>query len=294
MSSEAIVYFNIADIAVAVQADLPITAETFAPKITSFHTDHPGADVIRLHHHFGLPSDAMLQGGKTVYRQAPWAITTVDNHYIYDEYQGVPPDVRQTLRGVWTADHADGHLYHVDDTRWRMGGNESLTLMPTDQVLLARVLAERRGCLLHASGMALWEQGFCFIGHSSAGKSTTVTMLREHGTILCDDRIAVRQTPEGFRIYGTWSHGTVAEISPRSAPLRALCFIEQAAQNAAIPLTNRHEVLAHLLPCLVKPLATADWWENTLAVAEALINHVPAYRLQLDLSGKVVDVLQAL
>ena len=103
-------------------------------------------------------------------------------------------------------------------------------------------------------------QGLLFAGHSEAGKSTITNLLRDTGEILCDDRIIVRRHSKGFRIHGTWSHGDITEVSSASAPLKAILFLEQAAENQLIPLLDRKEVFRRLVFLVIRPLVTAEWW----------------------------------
>ena len=161
-------------------------------------------------------------------------------------------------------------------------------------VLLARVMAERQGCYLHASGIIVDGKGLLFVGHSEAGKSTMLKMLRGHGEILCDDRIIVRRWPEGFRIHGTWSHGELPDVSPADASLHAIMFLEKASENELIPVEDTKAKLGNVLSCVIKPLMTADWWEKTLAIAGKIAAEVPAYRLRFNTSGEVVKLLKRL
>ena len=59
-------------------------------------------------------------------------------------------------------------------------------------------------------------------------------------------------------------------------------------------MSDRKECISQVLAHVVKPLATADWWEKTMDLAEEIADHVPTYRLQFDKSGKVIDVLKGL
>lgn len=289
-------YYQVADMTLAMHTDLPITSETFAGKIAPFRVANPSVDTVRINHHFSIPGAIPKASDGKVYfhRENSWTVFSTGEKWVYDGHLDFSSGPYHFIHGEWAADYSLGDIYHIDAKKWHTGGNEALTLMTTDQILLSELLVNRQGLLVHSAGMELWGQGFLFVGHSSAGKSTTVTMLREQGTILCDDRIALRKMNDGFQIYGTWHHGTVSDVSPNSAPLRAICFIEQSDSNRAIPLTDKHEVLRRLLPCLVKPLVTRDWWEKTLATVEQLVQTVPAYRLQRDLSGQIVDVLRHL
>ena len=167
-------------------------------------------------------------------------------------------------------------------------------MFPSDQILLARVFAHRQGCYMHACGVVVNGQGLLFVGHSEAGKSTMTRMMQPHAEILCDDRIIVRRWPEGFRVHGTWSHGEVPLISSAEAPLRAILFLEKATANALTPIENKKDILHKVLSHVIKPLVTVDWWEKTLDVAQQIAADVPAYRLEFDKSGRVVDTLREL
>ena len=142
--------------------------------------------------------------------------------------------------------------------------------------------------------MIVGGSGLLFVGHSDAGKTTTVTMLEGQGEILCDDRIVVRRWPEGFRIHGTWSHGDIPDVSAGSAPLRAILLLEKAGENRLVPLTDRKELVRILPFFVIKPLVTADWWEKTLDLVGAIAREVPVYRMRFDRSGRIVGALKEL
>lgn len=190
--------------------------------------------------------------------------------------------------------YSETHIYSPGPEEFFQGDLQSLTFLPTDQILIARVLANRQGFYIHAAGMILTKKGYLFVGHSSAGKSTIVSMLQNDGEILCDDRIIVRRWPEGFKIHGTWSHGDVPIVSPHSAPLRAILLLEKASENRLIPVTDRREIVRTLPFFIVKPLVTADWWEKTLDLVGQIAREVPVYRLQFDKSGAVRQALYQL
>ena len=285
-------YYEIAGITVQVESDLPITDATFDPKFQLFRADGPGGeDAISVHHHFSLPDLNDDDLGQEVYRKPPWVIYRKEDSWIY---RGLSSDSRHSRPhqvAVFNRDHTRGHIYHPDEAAFRKGDLQSLTLMPTDQILLARVLADRQGCYLHSAGVILNGKGLLFVGHSDAGKSTTVTMLRDRAEILCDDRNIVRRWPGGFKVHGTWSHGDVPTVSPASAPLHAILFLHQSKENRIRPAEDRLAVLGKLLACVIRPFVTGDWWEKTLATVEDLAREVPCYDMAFDKSGAVVDLL---
>ena len=83
-------------------------------------------------------------------------------------------------------------------------------------------------------------------------------------------------------------------MSPASAPLRAICFIEKANENTLTPLTDRREITRRLLACVIKPFVTADWWHKTLDLIEQMAREVPCYVMRFDKSGGIVEKLRRL
>jgi len=167
-------------------------------------------------------------------------------------------------------------------------------MFPTDQILLARILADREGLYLHSCGVNFNGKGLLFAGHSEAGKSTIAKMLKGKAEILCDDRMIVRKQPDGFKIYGTWSHGDVKDISAGSAPLKAILFLEKSDKNQIARLNDKKEINKRILSCIIRPFITVDWWEKTLVVIDAIIDMIPCYKLYFDKSGGIVNILKKL
>jgi hypothetical protein len=140
------------------------------------------------------------------------------------------------------------------------------------------------------------------VGHSEAGKSTTMLLLQrelgERAQILCDDRNIVRRWPRGyaggppgFYVHGTWSHGDVAEVCAAGVPLRAILFLEQSEGNELVRLGDAKDRWQRLLATVVRPLVSADWWLKELDVLEAIVHEVPCYAMRFDRSGAIVPEL---
>jgi hypothetical protein len=165
-------------------------------------------------------------------------------------------------------------------------------LLASDQIVLARVLPAWGGALVHAAGVNFKGQGLLFAGPSEAGKSTITRMLTGKAGILSDDRVIVRKDEGGFRVHGTWSHGEIPDVSPDSAPLRALFFLRQATDNRLERLIDRKTIVRELLPRFVRPLLTADWWDRIMSLAADIAAAVPCYYLHFDKSGRIVNKLE--
>jgi hypothetical protein len=321
-------YYHIAGITIRVESDLPITDATFHPKFKHFEVNGPGEDTITIRHHFFLPDLNGWNVGEEVYRKSPWAIyrnglswfymgigwntggtvkrlwSRIRYHFytiLRQKTKRVGPDLSRSVKeanihqlAVFNHDYSNIRIYNKTEKSFSKGNLPSLTLFPTDQILLARVLAKREGCYIHASGVVLDGKGILFVGHSDAGKSTMVMMLRDKAKILCDDRIIVRRWPRGFKIHGTWSHGDVPDVSADYAPLKAILFLKQDRVTRLIPIDRKQEISRRLLACLIKPLGTADWWERMLDLVDQMAREVPCYSLHFTKDGGVIDLLRRL
>ena len=294
-------YFKIADITIQVESDLPIKDDTFHPKFKLFEVDGPGEDTITIRHHFSLPDIDGKDLGREVYRQVPWAIYKKNASWVYLGILPTQGDRSLDRVVTFNSDHTRARIYNDREETFHKGHLDSLTLFPSDQILIARVLADREGFYLHSCGVNFQGKGLLFAGQSGAGKSTMGMMLKGRGEILCDDRIIIRKTSTasrqpklGFRIYGTWSHGDVPDVSANSASLKAIMFLEKAGENQLIPLKDKKEITKKLLACVIMPFVTVDWWEKTLLLVEKIAQAVPCYSLRFDKSGKVIDILKKL
>jgi len=315
-------YYQIAGITIKIISDLPITDTTFHPKFKCFEVDGPGTDTIIIRHYFSLPPLTSLDMGEEVYRRPPWVIYRKGPSWIYVV---VPGGTWEPIKRLWhrfypkprekrnggsftrprLVQTKDIHqfavmnrrtikIYNKTERSFHRGNIPSLTLFPTDQVILARLLAEREGCYIHASGVVLNGKGFLFVGHSNAGKSTMAMMLKGKAKVLCDDRMIVRRWPDGFKIHGTWSHGDVPDVAADAAPLKAILFLKQNRENRLIPLDHPQQIIGTLLACVIRPLGTADWWNKTLTLVDIMAWEVPCYYLHFNKDGGVIDLLRHL
>lgn len=293
-------YFQIAGITVCLESDLDFDEIRFKPEFAPFAVEGPGDDNVTLRHHFELPDLRGNDLGQELYHKAPWAISRKNETWYY---RGIMPNgADQVLHCVamFDADYSHGAIYNPPraEQRVRQSGWHSLSLFPTDQIWLAPLLADRHAVLLHSAAAIVQGQGMVFVGHSSAGKSTLVTLLKDAGIgaeILCDDRNVVRRwSGDGWRVHGTWSHGTVPEVSGASAPLRAILFLNQEGRNEIVPLTDRKQIWRRLLATLIRAAVTAEWWQKELDVLERLVDEVAFYDLFFDRSGAIVAELARL
>jgi MoaA/NifB/PqqE/SkfB family radical SAM enzyme len=294
-------YYNLAGTTVQVDSDLPIEDATFHRTVRLFEINKPGDDIVRIRHHFGR-CRGWEATAPPIYNNPPWMIYEYKDHLIYVEganIEGTDEDEFRNGRrtAVFSSDYTEIDVYNSnmrDKRKYKEGNLDCLTMFPNDQVVFAPILADRNACYLHACGVNMDGQGILFAGHSGAGKSTMAILLKEHATNLCDERIVVKRSDEGFSIHGSWSHGQVKEVSHSSVPLRAVCFLNQYPSSSLEPILDKSQIIQRLLPRVVKPLETREWWEKTLVLLDALVCEIPCYVLNFDMSGDVVNVLKGL
>ncbi len=288
-------YFQVAGLSIEVRSDIPFKSDTFASKFDHFEINKSYEDnVVISHHFFSTHGEGLLDESKQLYFRPPWAIYRRKEQWVYQWVRRTAPYQNYYQTIVANRDHSHIDIYN-DTTKkqsFLQGGLNSLTMFPTDQILLGRVLAERKGCIVHSVGLILESDGFAFIGHSDAGKSTMALIMKQEATILCDDRNIIRKGKEGFTLSGTWSHGDVLDVSANTAPLKGIFFLNQAKENSLEPIKDVTESFEKLLPCLIRPLETREWWEKSMDLLAEIAEDVPCWQLNFDKSGKVLDLIK--
>ncbi len=300
-------YFTIAGITVCVESDLDLDHMGFKEEFNSFIADGPGVDNVTIRHYFDLPDLKEKDLGRELYRKAPWAISRKGDMWFYRGISPDPDDPGLHRIAVFNADHTRASIYSPprDADRIRDEGWHSLSLFPTDQIWIAPLLADRDAVLMHSAAAIVNGQGLLFVGHSEAGKSTTMTLLKKEAEtsrnrshfeveILCDDRNIIQHRNGGWYVYGTWSHGDVPDVSGASAPLRAILFLKQDTRNEITPLTDRNEIFRKLLATLIRPMVTTEWWQKEIDILERIVAEVPCFLMHFDRSGAIVPELTRL
>ncbi len=287
-------FYEIAGITLQVESDLPINGSTFHPKFKFFEAAASGKNVILIHHHFTLPRLADLKLSSQPIIRPPWAIYQTNQSWVY-LCIGRKRDVKEYNQvAIFNRDFTDAKIFLPPSQIefYKSGQLDSLTLLPTDQLLLAQVLADRNGCYFHSSGLIFEGNGLLFMGHSGAGKSTATKLLRDQAEILCDDRIILRKHEKLFQIYGTWNHGEIPLISASSAPLKGIFFLKQAKKNSVSRIENSRDITRELLSFVIRPTISADWWRKTLGLIDEIVSQVPCYVLRFQKNAPLAELLR--
>lgn len=288
-------FYQLAGMTLQVQSDVPITKDAFAPKFKSFETHTPGPETILIRHHFSFPTLDWNNLGETIYRKPPIALYQKNDALIY--LMDISDKRKHELPGkVAITDklHTRIRIFHPAVAAFRSQGYTTLTLFPTDIVLLGWTLALKNACWIHSSGVIMDGDGILFVGPSGSGKSTIVKLLGDHAKLLCDDRNVIRLWDDGFKVHGTWAHGELPTVNPDAAPLKKIFFLEKSSQNRILLLTNKMEAFAKILQCLIRPVQTEEWWNLMFSLIKRLQKNVPMYKMSFSTDGKIVDKLKSM
>ena len=282
-------YFKIGGLSIQIESQLPITESTFHPAIKSLETGkQPNAD-IHLKYYFTLPNLSTHEIGKEIYRN-PHSYLVIyknKNAFIYQIF--VKKELRQIA--IFNHHHDKGQIFWKNKAFYLEGGLSTITLLYSDQLLLARALAYHSGIMLHASAVIFEGKSLLFLGHSGAGKTTIATLFKNDTQLLSDDRTIIRTNHECLSTFGLWSENTSQNIPKDGFPVSSIIFLEQAKENRLITISRRKEAVNRLLPFLIRPLVTGDWWKNAFQVIERTVSAVPIYLLRFD---KNVDTFKLL
>ena len=143
--------------------------------------------------------------------------------------------------------------------------------------------------LLHSAVLEYDGQAYAFLGKSGTGKSTHTGLWLKYvqgSKILNGDKPILKIDDSGTIAYGTPWMGKEGRGYNSKAPLKGLCFLEQAKENSIRRLTPA-EAASRLFIQILLP-TEADAAVKTLELADKLISNVPAWVLGCDISEEAV------
>ncbi|RKX30956.1 MAG: hypothetical protein DRP22_04455 [Verrucomicrobia bacterium] len=132
---------------------------------------------------------------------------------------------------------------------------------PVDMVVWSMLLPFRQGLVMHAAGWLHGGEVVVLAGPGGAGKSTLAGLLQSEigGTILSDDRMILRMSPDGLLAWGTpWSGDRNMAVN-RAAPVRQILFLHKDRRNRMSTMT-RSRVVESLLK-----VSTIPWYDQQLS-----------------------------
>ena len=162
---------------------------------------------------------------------------------------------------------------------------------PLDVVLVSGVLAHHGGVVVHAAAAVVDGRGLVFAGRSGAGKTTIARVLRAAGVeVVGDERVVLRAAGDAILLHGTPWPGDLGVVSPRSAPVAGLFFLEHGPTTRTATLTPAAAGRA-LLPRCRLPFWDRAAMSGVLDTVAEIVRRVPCQRLRFRPDGSVVEVL---
>ena len=167
---------------------------------------------------------------------------------------------------------------------------------PLDELVVMHRLGRERGVEVHAVGMRdAAGDGYLFLGHSGAGKSTTARLWTElHDlTVLSDDRIILRKHAENIWMHGTPWHGEAAFAAAEKARIQKLFILEHAPENKITPITGSRAV-GEIMARSFLPFYDATALDSTMLFLEEVVAAIPCYRLEFRPDCTAVEAVRQL
>src|SRR5712692_1828976 len=245
---------------------------------------------VRLHVHCGeLPH---LKPDALFFDAVPnhWRLFRANGHDVFEVFDTLPPHPTVQL-AVMRPDFRTGEIYRrLEPSSPTRSWSLTRLIRPFGELLLITLLAQGRGVLLHALGVADQGEGLLFIGRSGAGKSTLANLYKPHQgvAILGDERVVVTKEDGQFWLSGTPWPGDEVDVSADTVPLRKVFFLEHGAQNVLIS-----DRFLNLYGLFFQQLFLPFWNREALAFAlqfgEELLTSIPAFRLAFVNDARVIE-----
>jgi hypothetical protein len=162
---------------------------------------------------------------------------------------------------------------------------------PLLHLMMVSLLPHSGGTLIHASGIVDRGRGLLFTGSSGTGKTTLARLWDGRGTVLNDERIALRHRDDRWRIYGTPWNGEYERFTAMGAPLDAIFLLEGRGDNSVRSLRPAVAVAQLASHCLL-PMWDKEALTHTLEILTGLVADVPCYQLTCRPEPNVVDFLR--
>lgn len=155
-------------------------------------------------------------------------------------------------------------------------GKTFYPLINLESRLFSAWLASTGDMIMHASGVSVNGEGYCFLGDSGAGKSTLAGILAQRPgvTVLGEDQVILRYLASRFWIFGTPWHQNLHMCSPLGVPLSKMFFLDRSLPPGTIRLEPVDGV-TRLLQIAIIPYHLPQWLPGILDRLSLLANQVP-------------------
>lgn len=154
---------------------------------------------------------------------------------------------------------------------------------------LCRQIPALNRMLLHASILSFDGNAYGFLGRSGTGKSTHTKLWMQYldgVEIVNGDKPILQDVGGEIVAYGTPWMGKEGWGTNTNAPLKGLCFLEQAKENEICRLTKA-EAVSRIFTQVFLP-EDEEMVDKTLQLIDKLVETVPMYLLKCTISQEAV------
>ncbi len=154
-------------------------------------------------------------------------------------------------------------------------------------------LTERMACSMHAAVVSVDGVGYAFAAQSGVGKTTHINLWKKRFGDRCEiingDKPIL--TFDNKKVYASGSPwcGKEGFSQNTTVPLKAICFLERAKVSSIRQLSS-NEIIDRLFYQLSIPNPNTGLTLKGLKIANALIQNIPFYLLQCNISDEAVKI----
>lgn len=203
-------------------------------------------------------------------------IFNIDNKYAYVQNLCKKYDSDETPEILISV--TDDEILHEQTRKYAPDYLESLAIYRK----IAEYLIDYETLLFHGSAIAVENEAYLFVAPSGTGKSTHTRLWREllgqRAVMINDDKPLLKVTDSGVIVYGTPWNGKHHLSTDTSAPLKAICILEQSETNTIEAITQS-EAWPVLIRQSYRP-SNPDALKRALSLVERIGNSVKLYRLR--------------
>ncbi len=154
---------------------------------------------------------------------------------------------------------------------------------------ICRKLPVLNRMLLHAAILEYDGNAYAFLGRSGTGKSTHTGLWFKYlpdAKIVNGDKPILQVTKQEVTAYGTPWNGKEGLGRNTKAPLKGLCFLEQAKENSIERLTPA-QAASRIFGQILFP-EDEENATRTLELTDVLVSNTPCYLLKCTISEEAV------
>lgn len=166
-------------------------------------------------------------------------------------------------------------------------GKESDPLeYPLDGLILYYLTAIHGDIMIHASGINHSGKAYLFSGVSGKGKTTLAKLWDASGArVISDDRLIIRNTPEGFRMHNT---PVYKDDEPRESGIDKIFLIGHGNNNEITIVTGASAESMVISNC-IQHSWNREIMEDLMESVSSLCMSVPVFRLEFRPDHSVID-----